>query len=339
MARTLLRSLSFAAALPLFAGAQQPALIVLNKAEATASVISLADGATLHTLPVGDGPHEVAVSPDGRWAVVANYGTGPAPGSSLTVLDLRTRKTERTIDLGEYRRPHGIAFLPGAMRVLVTSEANQALVIVDVTAGRVERVIKTNQAGTHLFALSADGARAWTSNIGAGTNSLVDLQKGEVVRTAATGRGPEALDVSPDGRELWVGDSQLDRVIVLDANSLDSLATIPAGGRPNRLRFTRDGRWVFESNIRTNDVYVYDARERRLVAKLAFTAAPLRAGAQPQGAAPEGILLAPDGTRVWIALSGIDRVAEVDIGTRTVLRYFETGRAPDGMAYAALPRP
>src|SRR5438105_10988122 len=93
------------------ASAQGPALVVLNKAEASASIISLADGRTIATMPVGDGPHEVAVSPDGRWAVAANYGARTA-GSSLTLLDLRNRRAARTIDLGTYARPHGIAYLP-----------------------------------------------------------------------------------------------------------------------------------------------------------------------------------------------------------------------------------
>src|SRR5438270_5986590 len=93
------------------ADAQQPALIVLNKAQATASIISLADGRTIATMPVGDGPHEVAVSPDGSLAVAANYG-GRTPGNSLTVLDLRARRPLRTIDLGTYQRPHGIAWMP-----------------------------------------------------------------------------------------------------------------------------------------------------------------------------------------------------------------------------------
>src|SRR3954471_7156391 len=90
---------------------QQPALVVLNKAEASASIISLADGRTIATMPVGDGPHEIAISPDGQWAVAANYG-GRTPGNSLTVLDLRNRRAVRAIDLGTYTRPHGIAWLP-----------------------------------------------------------------------------------------------------------------------------------------------------------------------------------------------------------------------------------
>src|SRR5215208_777490 len=79
-------------------------LVVLNKRAATASLLDAASGAAVATLPTGVGPHEVAISPDGRLAVVADY-EGPAGaggGSTLTVLDLRARAVARTIPLGEY---------------------------------------------------------------------------------------------------------------------------------------------------------------------------------------------------------------------------------------------
>src|SRR5207248_5702986 len=149
------------------AAAQGPALVVLNKAEASASIISLADGRTIATMPVGDGPHEIAISPDGQWAVAANYG-GRTPGNSLTVLDLRNRRAVRTIDLGSYARPHGIAWLPDGKHVVVTSEQARAVVVVDVPNGRVERAIDTGQPG-HLLTLAKDGRHLWTANIATGS--------------------------------------------------------------------------------------------------------------------------------------------------------------------------
>jgi hypothetical protein len=88
-------------------------LVVLEKEAARARLVDPGSGATLATLPTGPFPHEVAVSPDGRTAVVADYGAQEA-GRTLTVLDLAARRVARTIDLGEYRRPHGIVWLAGA---------------------------------------------------------------------------------------------------------------------------------------------------------------------------------------------------------------------------------
>ena len=323
------------------AGAQGPALVVLNKAEASASIISLADGRTIATMPVGNGPHEVAISPDGNWAVAANYGA-QTPGNSLTVLDLRNRKAVRTIDLGNYARPHGIAWMPDGKRVVVTSEQAKAIVIVDVPNGKVDRAIETGQPG-HLMTLARDGHRAWTANIASGSVSLVDLDKGTVIKTVVTGRGPEGNDLSPNGRELWAADRTLNRITVLDANTLDSIATIPSGEFPNRLHFTPDGKWVLVSNIRSGYVDVIDAATRRSVDHITFAfdstkASPTMLGAMGRTPQPEGILIAPDGKRAWIALSAMNRIAEVDIASRRVLRYLTTGQEPDGMGYVAVLR-
>jgi YVTN family beta-propeller protein len=306
------------------AGAQRPALIVLNKGEASASIIALATGEIVATLPVGDGPHEVAVSPDGNWAVAANYG-GRTPGSSLTVLDLRSSRPVRTIDLGTYRRPHGIAFLPDGKRVIVTSEQAKALVIVDVPNGRVDRAIDLGQPA-HLMTLARDGKHAWTANIASGSVSWVDLDDGKVL-TKVTGKGPEGHDVSPSGQELWAADRTLNRISVMDATSLRILDSIPTGEFPNRLHFTPDGRWVLVSNITSGTVDVIDAATRRVVDHISFAVDSVRS---PQ---PEGILIAPDGKRAWIALAGANRLAELDLGTRKVVRYIPTRQEPDGMGY------
>ena len=320
------------------AGAQQPALVVLNKAQATASIISLADGRTIATMPVGDGPHEVAVSADGRWAVAANYG-GRTPGHTLTVLDLRERRPVRTIELGTYVRPHGIAWLPDGLHVVVTSEQARAVEIVDVPNGQVVRAIQTGQPG-HLLTLSRDGHRVWTANIATGSMSLIDLDRGTVLKTVVTGKGPEGHDVSPNGKELWAADRTLNRITVLDANTLDSLGSIPTGEFPNRLHFTPDGRWVLVSNIRSGTVDVIDAASRQTVDHITFAfdstrANPTMLGAMGRSPQPEGILIAPDGGRAWVALSAMNQLAEVDLTTRKVVRYITTGQEPDGMAYLA----
>ena len=333
-------------------GRAQPAadvLVVLEKDSAAARLLDPASGATLARLPTGPFPHEVAASPDGALAVVADYGARE-PGRTLTVLDLRGRRVLRTVDLGEYRRPHGIVWLPGAgQRVAVTAEQSQALLVVDVAAGRVERAIPTGQRGTHMIALAADGRRAWTANIGSGSVTAVDVQggpsgRGDTLHTRPTGRGPEAIDLSPDGREVWAADRELDRITVLDAATLDSLASLPTGRLPNRLKFTPDGRTVLVSNAAGGTLTVYDARARRLVATLDMGAGeagpPNPENPTGCGAVPLGIQLAPDGRRAWVALNGAGAVAEVALtpgrpeATR-IVRRVAAGAGPDGMAYAA----
>src|SRR5688500_19549197 len=114
-------------------------LVVTNKSPSTATIIDVASGRTLATIPTGNCPHEIALSSDGRFAVVTDY--SGQPGRTLTVIDVLAMRVVRTIDLGAYNRPHGIAFLPGDSLVVVSSEASKNVVVVNVMAGVVRKAI------------------------------------------------------------------------------------------------------------------------------------------------------------------------------------------------------
>jgi YVTN family beta-propeller protein len=54
--------------------AQKPVLVVLNKNEASLTIIDPETMKVTGKVPTGDGPHEVVLSTDGKTAYVANYG-------------------------------------------------------------------------------------------------------------------------------------------------------------------------------------------------------------------------------------------------------------------------
>lgn len=191
-------------------------VIVADKQDHTATVLNAADGALVARLPVGVGPHEVATSRDGRWAVVTNYGDQATVGNSLSVIDLLGPTVARTIALGEHRRPHGVAFLPGDRKLAVTSETSQAVLVVDFASGAVEAAIPTAQPASHMLAVSPDGRRAYTANIAAGTVTEIDLERRSTGRTLAVAPMTEGIALSPDGTQLWVGSNQAHTVTIID---------------------------------------------------------------------------------------------------------------------------
>src|SRR6266581_9304229 len=101
-----------------------PALLVLNKEDATLSIIDPGTLKTVAQIPTGEGPHEITVSDDGKMAFVANYG-GRTPGNTISVMDLAAQKELRRVDLGALRRPHGIVFSGG--KVWFTAEQNRLI--------------------------------------------------------------------------------------------------------------------------------------------------------------------------------------------------------------------
>jgi len=336
----LLPAMLLAVSAPSFV--QADTLVVLNKSEATASLIDLDSGEVRATLPTGNGPHEAAVSPDGRHALVGNYGTREKPGSSLIVIEVPTAKVVKTIDLGEYRRPHGLLWLPDGRRALVTAEDNRALLLIDVEKGVVENSFATEQDVSHMVEVALGGTRAFVANIGSGSVSVIDLEKGTKIRTITTGAGAEGITASVDGREIWVTNRSADTVSVIDAESLEILAQIPCASFPIRAKATPDGKHVLVSCARTADIAVLDVASRKEVRRIPQDLRAVDTGDRLFGdqfgesSVPIGIVIHPNGKKAWIAHTNADVVAEIDLETWKIVRLLEAGREPDGMAYSAL---
>jgi len=307
------------------AGAQvsglEGTIVVTNKSVATASIIDAGSGRTLATLPTGDGPHEVALSSNGRVAVVTDYGA-QTPGSSLTVIDVPGLRVARKVDLGEYRRPHGVAFLSGDSVVVVTSEASRNVVIVNVSRGEVVAAIPTEHAGSHMLGLVADGSHLFTGDIGSNTVSRLDVGARAYVRSFDVPAQPEAINVTPDGSEVWVGSNATGKVSVIDPVT-GAVTTVAEGfGWPYRVHFTPDLSLVLLPDLRNEELRVIERRSRKELARLGFP-----------GAGPQGITTTPDGRHVLLSLSQEARIAVIDIAGRSVAGHIPAGPTPDGIAY------
>jgi len=299
-----------------------PTLVVVNKAESSVSIIDLATGRNLATLPTGSSPHEVATSADGRWAVVTDYGS-QVPGASLTVVDLRALTVARTIRLDAYPRPHGAAFLPDNITVAVTSEVSRAVVLVDVVEGRIVGSAPTGQAASHMLALSPDGKTAYTANINPGTLSAMAIGGTPAeARSLKVGTMTEAINIAPDGRHVWMGSNNTGKVFVVDVAAWTVVDSLQTAGFPYRIGFTPDGSTAIITNPQQDEIQLVDARTRRKRATIAM----------PGGAL--GISVAPDGKVAWITLAGTGEVAELDLKTHAVIRRLAAGGGPDGIAYA-----
>lgn len=294
-------------------------LLIVNKGPSTLSIVDVATGATLATLPTGQGPHEVALSSDRRTAVVTNY-AGPG-ANTLTVIDVPARRVARTIDLGENRRPHGIDFLPGDSLVVVTSETARTIVIANVAEGRVVRTLATGAPGSHMVARTGDGTLAYTANMGSHTVTELSLTR-NASRQWPVPQTPEAINVVPDGSEVWVGSNGRGEVAVLSP-ATGNVETAATGlSWPYRIAFTPDLSRVLVPDLRQEELRILDRRTRRELARLSFP-----------GGAPQGITITPDGRHAFLSLNGQARVAVIDIARGTVIGHVPAGDTPDGIAF------
>jgi YVTN family beta-propeller protein len=318
--KRLLAALSLAAAA---AAAQlpSPALLVLNK-EGTLATVDPATRKVVGVVRTGESPHEVVASSDGKLAFVSNYGTGSAPGSTISVIDLAEQKEIHRLDLGTLRRPHGLAFSGG--KLYFTAETNKIIGRYDPAANQIDWLLGTGQNTTHMVELSGDGSAIFTSNIGSDSISMIEpagvMNWNETV--IPVGKGPEGFDITPDGKQLWAANSRSANVSVIDISAKRVIHTFNVQTkRSNRLKFSPDGRLVLISDLDAGDVLILERETRKELKRI-------RLGKQPAG-----VLITPDSARAYVAVTGDDDVAVIDLKTLDLADRIKTGTGPDGMAW------
>jgi YVTN family beta-propeller protein len=297
-------------------------LLVLDKEDASLAIVDPATGDVLGRVPVGQGPHELVTSTDGKLAFASNYGTGPAPGHTISMIDIAAQKELRRIDVSPLSRPHGLAFMAG--KLYFTAEADKRVARYDPVRDRIEWQFETGQASTHMVLATRDAMNVYTSNIGSDSVSVI-TQGGKGVWTQTVipvGKGPEGIDLSPDGREIWSAHSRDGGVSVIDTRTKKVIQTIPLGTkRSNRIKLTPDGKFALVSDLDAGELVVLDAPARKEIKRL------------PLGRAPEGILIPPTGAVAYVAVNGDNFIAVVDLKTWQVTKKITTGTGPDGLAW------
>jgi YVTN family beta-propeller protein len=294
------------------------ALVVANKEENSLAIVDPASRKVIARVPTGEGPHEVAVSADGKLAFVANYGTAQNPGSTISIIDLAAQAEKGVVHLGPLRRPHGLAVSGG--KVYFTAEANRVVASFDPATTQIESVMGTGQATTHMVVAGKTPGQLFTANIGGDSISVIERNN---VTTIPVGKGPEGIDVSPDGRELWTAHSRDGGVSIIDIAAKKVVATLSLGTkRSNRLKFTPDGKRVLITDLDGGELLVLDAATRKEIQRVKL------------GKMPEGILMARDGSRAYVCVAGDDQIAIVDLKSLQVTGHLTTGKGPDGMAWA-----
>jgi YVTN family beta-propeller protein len=318
-------------------------LLVLSKHDHTLAIVDPATLKVVAKMPVGEDPHEVIATADGKFAYVSNYGGGGAGAlHTLAVLDLANHTALAPIDLGALKGPHGLDFAGG--KVWFTAEAAKVFGSVDPASGRVDFVLGSGQNRTHMVYVMQDLSRIFTSNIQSGTVSIWErvrpsLPSGPPPAAGApppgqfppewtqflvtVGAGTEGFDVSPDGKELWAANAQAGTIAVVNVAEKSVARTINPNVRgANRLKFTPDGKLVFVSTLGGADVTVLDVGLKEVVKRI------------PVGHGAAGIQMQPDGSRVFVACTPDNYVAVIDLKTLAVTEHIDAGGNPDGMAWA-----
>ncbi|HSZ86539.1 MAG TPA: YncE family protein [Puia sp.] len=309
------------------------ALLALSKADHVLAIIDPVTLKIIARIPVGQDPHEVVASTDGKAAYVSIYGGGSL--HELNVIDLVAQKPLVNVDTRPLFGPHGLTFANG--KAWFTAEGSKSVGRYDPATGKLDWSMGTGQDRTHMIWVSADGKKIYTTNVSSGTVSILTdslMQPGKfgppdakpheewMETIVTTARGSEGFDVSPDGKYLWTAasDDGTISIIDLDAKKMEAKIDAKVTGA-NRVKFTLDGKLVFISSLRDGQLFIYDVASRKELKRLNI------------GHGAAGILMDPDGSRAFVACTGDNYIVIIGMKTLTVTGHIDLG-GPDGMEWA-----
>ncbi|HKQ86852.1 MAG TPA: YncE family protein [Candidatus Acidoferrales bacterium] len=316
------------------------ALLVLEKDTTQLDIVDPNSLKIIAKVPVGPDPHEVIASADGKAAYVSDYMGRGGMHHILTVIDLVAQKPLAPIDLGALEAPHGLDFIGGEL--YFTAEGAKAIGRYNPATSKIDWIMGTGEDRTHMVWVSNDLAKIVTSNVASGTVSIIEQvtqtgppgrgsQKNWEVKDVPAGHGSEGFDVSPDEKEIWTANAQDNTATVIDFAAKKDITTLPISVRgANRLKFTPDGKYVLISGLgggpgsagSSPNLVVIDAATRKEVKQLNL------------GGGSAGILIDPVGNRAFVAVSGGNKVAVVNLKDFSVTGYIAPLAQPDGMAWA-----
>lgn len=176
-----------------------------------------------HAVKVGAVPKSVAVSPDGRNALVANWCSG-----DVSVIDTARGAVAATVPVGKY--PLGIAVSPDSRTAYVGVMGANKVVGIDLAqaaAGSAKaQDVAPTEAGPRALALSPDGRHLYVANNDAGTVTKLDTTTRGVVAKQTVAKEPRSLAVSPDGTAVYVvgyGSATLTKLRTSDLARIDEV--------------------------------------------------------------------------------------------------------------------
>jgi len=300
-------------------------LVVANQREHTALLIDPETRQELAKVVVGVNGHEVAVSPDSRFAYVPIYGNSGVgkpgtDGTTIDIVDLRDHKLAASIDLGKPLRPHRAEFGPDGL-LYVTAELDKAVDVIDPSTRKIIAEIPTGAIESHMVVISPNGSRAYTANVAAGSVSVLDLKKRALVTVIPVAKTVQRISISADGKRVFTHDQDAPRIAVIDTttNKVASWISVPSTVYSSSP--TADGRKLLAASP-AGKIFVIDIASAKLEESFDIPAASGE------------LLLAPGGKFAFVSCPQAGTIEVLDVPGRKLLQPIKLTPGVDGLAWA-----
>jgi len=303
-------------------------LLVANKGDHTLAIVDPVAGSTLAVVPeYGVTGHEVVASPDGQRAFVPIYGNAGvgragSDGSLIRVIDLAKHSVVGTFNFGKGVRPHCAVIGPRNGLLYVTTELQNAITVIDPATLKIVATIPTGSPESHMLAITHDGRRGYTANVGPGTVSVLDLVSNHVITIIPVAKTTQRISLSVDDHYVFTSDQTKPQLIVVDTATNGVAARVDMPGTGYGTAPTPDGRWLLVALNKINQVAVIDLATLKVALTLDVPKSP------------QEIIVQPDGAFAYVSCDASRQVAVIDTKDWKVSKLLTTGPGTDGLAWA-----
>jgi DNA-binding beta-propeller fold protein YncE len=316
------KAIALAVVLAASAFAQKPAFAIVEKIAGEVGFYT-ADGKRISGVKVGTHPHEIILSPDKKHLYVTDNGilwmTNPGEGgNTISVIDVEKRQKAGVIDLGNYRRPHGIDIDPKTGRIAVTIENPDGMLLIDPVKRTVLRKFDVQGEDPHMVAFGPGGQYAYVSNTGSGTVAAVHVASGKV-KLIKTDAGPQGGVFTRDGKLLYLTNAQGGSISIIDTSKNEEVGKIKISAGAARIALTPDEKTLVYNTGEGNSVAFADVASRKELAVI------------PLGGRPLSLTVSPDVKTAYAGIQDQDKVIVISVPDRKIVRSFSTpkGAGPD----------
>jgi DNA-binding beta-propeller fold protein YncE len=311
-------------------GAYAQTLLVANQDDSTVSFVDVKTGTQVGVLreeTPGVHAHEAAVSLDGKTAYLPIYGSAGVgrpgiDGHEMLVVDVASRKIVGHVDFGHGVRPHLPIMDPVSGMLYVSTELDKAITVIDPKTLKIVGKIPTGAEQSHMFILSHDGKRAYTSNVGPGSVSVLDVPGRKTLTVIPVSGNVQRISISNDDTMVFTSDETKPQLAVIDTATNKVKTWVPLPGKGFGAASTKDGRWLLVAIPSTNQVAVVDLKTLKVARTIDVQATP------------QEILVRPDGKMAYVSCDKSGKVAVIDVAQWNVAKYIAVGNKDDGLAWA-----
>lgn len=261
-----------------------------------------------------------------------------------------------------------LAYAQGSGRVFISSEKDNAVIVLDgqslekvatIKTGKRPRWIQFNADKTKLYVAASESNRI----------DIIDVASLKLERSLKNVEDPEIFDLSADGQLLYISYEDDAEFGAVALNSGQRIAEVKVGEEPEGVKTSPDGKTIYVTSEVANMVHVIDAQTYQIQANIVVENRPRRfaitpdgqqvwvtnelsgsvsvidaqkhtvidtirfqpKGFRPEDVTPVGIIFSPDSKTAYVALGRANHVAVVDIASRSIKQLLLVGKRAWGL--------